>query len=309
MDLKQFECFVAVAEELSFRRAAERLSMSQSAVSDRIAALEYTMGITLLFRTTRQVSLTQAGVEFLKDISAVLNEIDRSVENARQVSASGLNRIRVSGVDEAISIQLPLIMTEFRRQWPDIAVQILEISSSDRHLQELNNRQADVAFIRESINDDYIISELLYKQPVVVVVNAQSPLAKAKSLQPTDIAQENIIGYPKHARPILHDAIWRSFKSANLQPKITSEVIDKSTLMHFVKQGLGIGLAPKWVENISPGGLAFIPYIAEQVDIGLYIAYRKNGNSQTIDEFIEVAKQVGVAAAESGVHAGLADAD
>ena len=221
MDLKQFECFVAVAEELSFRRAAERLSMSQSAVSDRIAALEYTMGITLLFRTTRQVSLTQAGVEFLKDISAVLNEIDRSVENARQVSASGLNRIRVSGVDEAISIQLPLIMTEFRRRWPDIAVQVLEISSSDRHLQELNNRQADVAFIRESINDDYIISELLYKQPVVVVVNAQSPLAKAKALQVTDIADENIIGYPKHARPILHDAIWRSFKSVNLQPKIT----------------------------------------------------------------------------------------
>ena len=292
MDLKQLECFVAVAEELSFRRAAERLSMSQSAVSDRISTLEYTTGITLIFRTTRQVSLTQAGVEFLKDISAVLKEIDRSVENARRVAASGLNRIRVSAIDEASIMLLPRTLIEFRKNWPDIAVQVLEISSSDKHLQELINRHADVAFIRQSINNDFIISELLYQEPIVVIVNENSPLAKAQALTVTDIAKEDIIGFPKHARPILHDVIWNSFRAENIQPRITSEVIDKSTLMQFVAQNLGIGLAPQWIENISPGGLAFIPFMPGEVSIDMYIAYRKNGNSPTTNEFIAASKEV-----------------
>jgi DNA-binding transcriptional LysR family regulator len=292
MDLKQLECFVAVAQELSFRRAAERLSMSQSAVSDRISTLEYTTGITLLFRTTRQVSLTQAGVEFLKDISAVLKEIDRSVESARRVAASGLNRIRVSAIDEASIMLLPPTLIEFRKNWPDIAVQVLEISSSDRHLQELSNRHADVAFIRKPINNDYIISELLYQQPIVAIVNESSPLAKARTLKVSDIAEENIIGYPKHARPILHDLIWSSFRAENIQPKITNEVIDKSTLMQFVAQNLGIGLAPQWIKNISPGGLAFIPFMPGDASIDMYIAYRKNGNSLTTNEFICAAKEI-----------------
>ncbi len=300
MDLKQLECFVAVAEELSFRRAAERLSMSQSAVSDRISTLEYSTGITLVFRTTRQVSLTQAGVEFLKDISAVLKEIDRSVENARRVSASGLNRIRVSAIDEASIMLLPRTLIEFRKNWPDIAVQVLEISSSDRHLQELINRHADVAFIRQSINNDYIISELLYQEPIVVIVNENSPLAKARALKVSDIAEEDIIGYPKHARPILHDVIWNSFRAENIQPRITREVIDKSTLMQFVAQNLGIGLAPQWIKNISPGGLAFIPFMPGDVSIAMYIAYRKNGNSPTTNEFISASKEVALHMTEPG---------
>ncbi len=300
MDLKQLECFVAVAEELSFRRAAERLSMSQSAVSDRISTLEYSTGITLVFRTTRQVSLTQAGVEFLKDISVILKDIDRSVENARRVAASGLNRIRVSAIDEANLMLLPRILIEFRKSWPDIAVQLLEISSSDKHLQELINRHADVAFIRQSINNDYIVSELLYQQPIVVVVNENSHLAKARALQVSEIAEENIIGYPKHARPILHDVIWNSFRAENIQPRITSEVIDKSTLMQFVVQNLGIGLAPQWIKSISPGGLAFIPFMPGNASIDTYIAYRKNDNSSTTNEFISASKEVALHITEPG---------
>jgi len=171
-------------------------------------------------------------------------------------------------------------------------VQVLEISSSDRHLQELVNRHADVAFMRQSINNDFIVSELLYQEPIVVIVKENSPLAKARSLKVSDIAEEDIIGYPKHARPILHDVIWNSFRAENIQPRITSEVIDKSTLMQFVAQDLGIGLAPQWIENISPGGLAFIPFMPGEVSIDMYIAYRKNGNSPTTNEFISASKEV-----------------
>lgn len=86
MDIRQLECFIAVAEELHFRRAGERLGLSQSALSERISALEHELGARLFFRTTRQVSLTQAGSEFVKDSKRILADIDSSISNFRHTA-------------------------------------------------------------------------------------------------------------------------------------------------------------------------------------------------------------------------------
>lgn len=107
MEFRQLQCFVAVAEELHFRKAGERLGLSQPALSDRISALEHELGVALFFRTTRQVSLTQAGSEFLRDTKRILADIDKAVSKARHTADSGLRTLRVSGVDEAISMLLP----------------------------------------------------------------------------------------------------------------------------------------------------------------------------------------------------------
>ena len=104
MDIRQLECFVAVAEELHFRRASVRLGLSQPALSERVSALEHELGARLFFRTTRQVSLTQAGSEFLQDAKRILSDIEKSVSNVIHTAESDLHNVRVSGVDEAISI-------------------------------------------------------------------------------------------------------------------------------------------------------------------------------------------------------------
>ena len=102
MDIRQLECFVAVAEELHFRRASVRLGLSQPALSERVSALEHELGARLFFRTTRQVSLTQAGSEFLQDAKRILSDIEKSVSNVIHTAESDLHNVRVSGVDEAI---------------------------------------------------------------------------------------------------------------------------------------------------------------------------------------------------------------
>ena len=88
MDIRQLECFVAVADELHFRKASERLGLSQSALSERISALEHELGARLLFRTTRQVSLTQAGSEFVQDAKKILTDIEKSMSNVRHTAES-----------------------------------------------------------------------------------------------------------------------------------------------------------------------------------------------------------------------------
>ncbi|WP_424988319.1 LysR family transcriptional regulator [Microbulbifer sp. S227A] len=122
MDPRQLECFVAVAEERHFRKAGERLGLSQSALSDRIAALEHELGPALFFRTTRQVSLTRAGSDFLRDAKRILADGSRSVSNAKQKSKEGMKLLRISGVDEAISMIPPTALIELRKDFSEAAL-------------------------------------------------------------------------------------------------------------------------------------------------------------------------------------------
>ena len=298
MDIRQLECFIAVAEELHFRRAGERLGLSQSALSERISALEHELGARLFFRTTRQVSLTQAGSEFVKDSKRILADIDSSISNFRHTAESDLQHIRVSGVDEAISMLLPKTLLKFRETDPKVHVQVLEISSSEQHAQELIAHRTDVAFVRTAQGDEYIKSELLHRQPIVVVLSDKNPLSNSTSLSTTDIIDQPIVGYPRHARPILHEALWSNFRQVGVQPNIVCEIIDKSTLLQFVAQGLGIALAPKWVQNIAPPCVCFVPFEPLDNNIDLYLAFRKSGNSKTVENFIETVRKVSLDAKE-----------
>ena len=291
MDIRQLECFVAVAEELHFRRASEGLGLSQSALSERVSALEHELGARLFFRTTRQVSLTQAGSEFLQDAKRILSDIDRSVANVRHSADSDLHHIRVSGVDEAISMLLPRALLAFRQTDPKVHVQILEISSSEQHSQELITHRTDVAFVRTQQEDEFITSELLHRQPIVVVLADSNPLSSSRSLSTSDIADQPIVGYPKHARPILHEALWSGFRKIGTQPNIVCEIIDKSTLLQFVAHGLGIALVPAWVKNIAPSGVSFIPFEPCENLVDLYVASRRLGNSDTVKRFVDTVRK------------------
>ena len=290
MDIRQLECFVAVAEELHFRRASEGLGLSQSALSERVSALEHELGARLFFRTTRQVSLTQAGSEFLQDAKRILSDIDRSVANVRHSADSDLHHIRVSGVDEAISMLLPRALLAFRQTDPKVHVQILEISSSEQHSQELITHRTDVAFVRTQQEDEFITSELLHRQPIVVVLADSNPLSSSKSLSTSDIADQPVVGYPKHARPILHEALWSGFRKIGTQPNIVCEIIDKSTLLQFVAYGLGIALVPAWVKNIAPSGVSFVPFEPCENLVDLYVASRRLGNSDTVKRFVDTVR-------------------
>ena len=294
MDIRQLECFVAVAEELHFRRAGERLGLSQSALSERVSALEHELGARLFFRTTRQVSLTQAGSEFVQDANRILADIERAVSNVRHTAESDLRHIRVSGVDEAISMLLPKALLAFRRTDPKVHVQVLETASSEQHAQELIGHRTDVAFVRTPQQDDFVTSELLHRQPVLVVLAETNPLSGAVSLSASDIADQPIVGYPKHARPILHEALWSGFRKIGAQPNIVCEIIDKSTMLQFVAQGLGIALAPAWVRNIAPPGVSFVPFEPCENLIELYVAFRKSGNSDTVKRFVNTVRTITV---------------
>ena len=124
--------------------------------------------------------------------------------------------------------------------------------------------------------------------------NEASGVGQALADSFIDDADQPIVGYPKHARPILHEALWSGFRQIGAQPNIVCEIIDKSTMLQFVVQGLGISLVPAWVKNIAPSGVSFVPFEPCENQIDLYVAFRKLGNSDTVKRFVDIVRTTSV---------------
>ncbi|OSQ39630.1 LysR family transcriptional regulator [Thalassospira mesophila] len=305
MEIRQLQCFVAVAEELHFRRAAVRLAISQPALSASLANLEADLGFALFFRTTRQVSLTQAGAVFLKDVRQILRSIDAAKRHAREVAHAAVPSIRVGGVDEAIVTLVPALMAQFRAGHPGIYLQIHEVSSSGRNVQALEAHRADVVFIRESVNSDFVESRLLYRQRIMAALPVPKPAAPGSvadgwqsemgdhdTVTPAQLARWPLIGFPRHARPLLHDLVMGSLADVETPPEVTCEVIDKSTMLQLVRQGMGVALVPEWAQTIAPDGVMFRPYGDPVLELPLYIAWRKRDYAPELGEFIDLASEI-----------------
>ena len=132
VELRQLRYFVAVAEELHFRRAAERLHISQPPLSQQIRALEDELGFALLMRTRRRVQLTPAGEAFLRDARALLGELDGAVATARRIDAGQTGRLRVDFVGSALLSIVPGTVERFRRSRPGVAIELRERSTVDQ---------------------------------------------------------------------------------------------------------------------------------------------------------------------------------
>src|SRR5246127_1500799 len=153
MELRQLRYFVAVAEELHFRRAAERLHISQPPLSQQIRALEEELGFALLVRTRRRVELTPAGAAFLRDARAILNELDGAVAGARRIDAGQTGRLRINFVGSALFSIVPGTVERFRLSRSGGALELRERAPVDQ-LRAVRAGSADVGLVRPPIEDD-----------------------------------------------------------------------------------------------------------------------------------------------------------
>lgn len=293
MELRQLKVFVAVAEELHFRRAAERVGLAQAALSAQIRALEDELGFPLLFRTTRHVSLTQAGAVFLEEARAVLDRAETAVETARAAADSGFERLRIGGIDAALVWFLPPVLRELRAAYPEVRVPLTEVTASAEQVLELLRHRVDVAFFRAPATDESISWELLFEEGVAAAIPEGHPLAAKAAITVADLAPETLIGYPRHARPILHAMLWDSFARAARRPKIGFEAMEKSTLLRLVAQGLGIGLVPQWVTLTPQPGVVFRPYADATGPMRFGVGWRRGDRSEILPPFLDLVRAHG----------------
>ncbi len=253
MYIRHLRCFIAVAEELHFGRAAERLGLAPPALSRQIGALEGELGVALLTRTTRQVSLTRAGLIMLEEAKGILVKIEHAARLVREASQSSGRVLRIGAIDAASSSFVPEALATFRERNPDVEIKFVEAMTAPL-IQMLEAGKLDMALTRPPRKPTDCAFEILRVERPIVVLNENHKLARKEALTMLDLVGEPFVVPSKRIRPFAYDLVMAYFESVGAVPKVTIEATEKPAMMSAVAAGLGMALAPDWVSRLSfPG--------------------------------------------------------
>ena len=259
MDLHKLRCFVAVAEELHFGRAAQRLSMLPSALGRQIRMLEENLGTQLLARTTRNVSLTEDGLLLLDDARTLLANTEAIDKRFRERSRIRATVLRLGAIDSAAAGLVPMLLNDFRQRHADITVVLVE-NKTIRLLPRLLSGRIDLALVRPPGTYDKALEFLfILHETAVVAVPANNPLARRRRLSVKDIADQPLIVPDRRSRPHSHDLTMKLFAEAGLQAQVAQTAEEKHTIVNLVAANLGIAIVPRWTSRLKVSGVRYVP--------------------------------------------------
>ncbi|KAF7599616.1 MAG: LysR family transcriptional regulator [Candidatus Dactylopiibacterium carminicum] len=277
MELRHLRYFVAVAEELHFRRAAERLHIAQPPLSQQIQALEEEVGAQLLIRSRRSVSLTEAGEIFLQRARRVLEDAAAASTEARRMAKGELGHLRV-GYTTSLPLKplLPSILGEFRKKCPDVTVQLREMVTPEQ-FDSLRNNELDIGFVRYNEPDrkiDGLRLTLLSNDPLMMAMPVRHPLANAEQVTLAQFADERFISYPANAGADLGVLVRRLCNWAGFSPKVEQEAAEAVTQIGLVAAGLGVTVMPSPMACIAMDRVRYVPLADAGAFHSMYLVTR-----------------------------------
>jgi len=284
------ESFLVLAEELSFARAAEKLRMSQPALSRQIRKLEDKIGVRLFERTTRKVGLTRAGESFRINAGAILGKVDEACQMARRLDEGLLGELRIGYTDFAISGPLTQVVRAFRQHFPDVTTTLAR-GATERQFRDLESGALDVGFVLPPVPSGGLTGSLAWRERFVVVMPEQHPLAGCRRI---DIARLDghamVVGeadrwgaYRRHLEALL--------KPAGVQVDIAAEGPDAQVILGLVEAGFGLALLPECIANLSRRGLVIRPLEARPGPehwIETHICWHRENKSDLLANFRSV---------------------
>ncbi|AUI59715.1 LysR family transcriptional regulator [Amycolatopsis sp. BJA-103] len=244
METRQLECFVAVAEELSFTRAARRLFAVQSTVSATIQALEGELGVKLFDRSTRRVELSPAGKVFLPEAKAALEAVDRAREAVADASAGLRGSLRIGTLTSVGGLDLPDLLGAFHRRYPLVDLHVtVSITGSTGLAEDLRQGRLDVALLGLPESDlAGLRTKPLGSAPFVVVLPDGHRLGDRRSLTLADLTGESFVDNPRGFGNRV--ALDRAFEAIGAPRRVIVEVADLRLVPAYVAAGLGIAVVP-----------------------------------------------------------------
>lgn len=292
MDLRHLRYFVAVAEELHFGRAAERLNMAQPPLSQAIRRLESELGVDLLHRTTRKVDLTDAGRGYLARARRILGEVDEAAHEARRVAAGAVGHLALGCVGSATYSLLPALSRGLRRELPGVDFSFRGEMLVPDQAAALRAGEIDVALLRPPIADLSLTVLPLRRDRLVVALPDDHPLAALRQVGVADLADADLIVHSADRRSVMYDVVLGLLRDAGVEPRIRHEVGETSTLVTLVAGGLGAAVVPEPVTVLALDGVTFRPLVRPAVDVELAIAHRTDRTEPHLARAVAVIQQI-----------------
>jgi DNA-binding transcriptional LysR family regulator len=294
IELRHLRYFVAVAEDLHFGRAADRLGISQPPLSQQILALERELGARLFERTNRRVELTNAGKLFLKEASEIIRKVDSAAALAERVHRGQLGELKIGFFGSAPFVdEFQRLIFDFRREHPDVNL-VLQETPSYQQVDAILDNRLDLGFVRPLQPKPASIQSVeISRERLMVVMRSEHPLASyGRELSVADLVSEPLVMYARSIGTGLYQKIVDLYRDAGYSPTTVQEANATPTMMGLVAAGIGVSILPASLERLSFEGIRFVPLRDPKAQTAVWLAKRWDDRSTLARQFFQAATRL-----------------
>ncbi|GHD19531.1 LysR substrate-binding domain-containing protein [Tianweitania populi] len=291
-ELSQLRCFVAVAEELHFGRAAERLNLTQPPLSRQIQALETSLGVKLFDRTSRSVRLTRTGQSFLSEARDLLRQAEGAALAARRTACGDAGTLTLGFTAASGYEFLPRLIQRFRAEAPDIDLILKEMVSAQQ-IDSLVAGRIDVGLVRPGFNRREFGSICIVREALLLAVPVGHPLASAPEISIQDLDGQPFVTYSPYEARYFYDLVAAVFAKAGINPFYVQHISQIHSIMGLVKAGIGLALVPQAAANLRFEGVTLLPVpIDPPRPVELHAIWRASNTDMALETLRRTLKQM-----------------
>jgi DNA-binding transcriptional LysR family regulator len=289
MELRHLRYFVAVAEELNFGRAAERLRISQPPLSQQIRKLEDELGVRLFYRTKRRVELTEAGGLFLDEARKTLRQAERAARVARLAGRGELGSLSLRFVGSAAYGVLPELLRAFRQEYPGVRLELRTMTTLEQ-AEALESGEIGLGVLRPPLDGDLELLPVA-REPLMAVLPEGHVLADRDTVPLAALAGEDFVLWPRRSGSAVYDRILGLCAEAGFSPRITQESEEHQVIAGLVAAGFGVSLVIGDPKLFSGRGVVFRTVRDPGWSWELALAHRRRRGSPAVRAFVELARR------------------
>lgn len=292
MELRHLRYFRAVAEDLHFGRAAERLHIAQPPLSQQIRQLERELDVRLFTRSTRKVELTPAGATYLKRVIALLDSVEDAGQQARRIAQGLEGHLAIGCVGSATYSVLPRLVRALREELPQVEISVRGEMLAPAQLDALLGGEIDIAILRPPVDHVDIRCEALRRDRLMVALPADHPLARHDRLQLRDLHDEDFIAHAGQGRSVMGSVLAAVCADAGFAPRIRHEVSETSTLVTLVAAGLGVAVVPAPTVGLDIAGVIYRDLEPSALGVDLVAARMANEEAPAVERALELLRRL-----------------
>lgn len=284
MELRHLRYFVAVAENLSFRQAAEKLHMAQPPLSSQIKSLENELGVRLFERNTRSVRLTHAGQVFLQDVRSLLASSAEAQRRVKEAAQGLVGTLRVGVIAPAANAWLASVLRRFRQRFPSVQLSVFDLTSTEQ-LRRLRTHELDLGLLRPPMGDPDLDCIFVEESEQVLALPAGHRLVKKRKLEWKDFHDEDMVMIHPNGQHGYYDLFLAACARAGAKPRPAQYAHDIQTKMWLISAGFGMAPTTATLRQIRRPGLVFRGLPSPLAPVKTVLAWRKTDNSPVLEHF------------------------
>ncbi|MEI9893002.1 MAG: LysR substrate-binding domain-containing protein [Chthoniobacter sp.] len=292
MELRHLRYFIAVADELSFTKAAQKLRLAQPSLTRQVRNLEDEIGVRLLNRANNRITLTDEGRAFLFDSKKLLALCAESVATVQRMNRGENSQLNIGYVANIHYGLLPATLGAFRKLCPRVALNLFDMRS-DEQFQALDGHRIDLGFVglRPALSGHDLLSECVAHDTILVALPASHALAEKPKVKLADLAPQFFIGMSAKTHPGAREWLLETCRQAGFAAKILQEADTEPTVIRFVADGLGVALLPEQITGLPHDGVVFRP-LSPPLRRESTIAWRADNHSKPLKDYIQIVKDL-----------------